>query len=95
MYPVMGWVSITFGHFIQEPFFMKLLGSKEKKGLSSLFYEFCMNFIVYISEFFVVYMLDRVLSVIFNKIFYESIRVMQKAVLTYHILFQNVICVRM
>jgi hypothetical protein len=45
MYPVMGWVSITFGHFIQEPLFMKLLGSREKKGLSSLFYEF---FVVYI-----------------------------------------------
>jgi len=55
MYPVMGWISITFGHFIQEPLFMKLLDSREKKGLSSLFYEFCMNFVVYISQFFVVY----------------------------------------
>jgi hypothetical protein len=93
----MRWVSITFGDFVQEPLFMKLVGSKKKKGLSSLFYEFCISFVVYINEFFVVYIyqLDQVLSVIFNKIFYESIKVIQKAVLTYHILFQNVIYVGM
>ena len=93
----MRWVSITFGDFIQEPLFKKLVESKRKKGFIIIIYEFCISFVVYINEFFVVYIyqLDQVLSVIFNKIFYESIKVIQKAVLTYHILFQNVMCVRM
>ena len=53
------------------------------------------SFFRLLHELCCLYLLDQVLSVIFNKIFYESIKVIQKAMLSYHILFQNVICVRM